>query len=161
MIYIRGRKHWDAQPPRGTVVTQNPKDIHTIVLHHTAGYAPKTRSGAAAEMRHIQRYHFGNGWADIGYNIVIDPIGGIWEGRGVLARGAHTQGHNTGTIGIAFMGNYESRHINWRQRTAYLAVLAKLRLRGVKTNKIRGHREMPDQATACPGKNIMRRLRGQ
>jgi hypothetical protein len=34
------------------------------------------------------------GYADIGYHIVIDSFGVLYEGRVLNARGAHTGGHN-------------------------------------------------------------------
>ncbi|WP_344260196.1 peptidoglycan recognition protein [Streptomyces sodiiphilus] len=51
------------------------------------------------------------GWDDIGYNFVVDRCGTIYEGRAgsvdhnVL--GAHTQGFNHDTIGVAALGSFE------------------------------------------------------
>ena len=60
-----------------------------------------------------------NGWSDIGYNFVIDRWGRVWEGRGLFRVGAHTLGHNTGTVGVSFMGNYENIKLNKRQIQAF------------------------------------------
>ena len=71
-----------------------------------------SRAEAAAIVKGIQLFHVqGNGWNDIGYNFLVDRFGTIYEGRfGGVDRnvvGAHAQGFNTGSVGIALLGNYE------------------------------------------------------
>ncbi len=52
------------------------------------------------------------GWRDIGYNVVVDKCGSIYEGRaGGLATavlGAHTLGFNSNSMGSAVIGTYSS-----------------------------------------------------
>ena len=52
----------------------------------------------------------GNGLADIAFNYLVDAQGRVYEGRygGVDKNivGSHTAGFNTGTIGIALIGNF-------------------------------------------------------
>lgn len=96
--------------------------IRKFIVHHTA--TGDGASNPAALIRSIYRYHTQTrGWDDIGYNFLIDPGGRIWEGRwardyrsgelhdgessggeGVI--GAHARDHNTGSVGIAFLGTY-------------------------------------------------------
>jgi uncharacterized protein (TIGR03437 family) len=58
-------------------------------------------------MRSFWELHVkGNGWADIGYNFLIDPAGTAWEGRGDGVLGAHFSGVNTATAGISMIGTY-------------------------------------------------------
>ena len=83
------------------------------VVHHTAGGVPATPAKSAAIVRAIQTYHVkSNGWNDIGYNFLVDPFGQIFEGRGGgMTRnviGAHAEGFNTGSVGIAVLGSYGS-----------------------------------------------------
>ncbi|MBM4414258.1 MAG: N-acetylmuramoyl-L-alanine amidase, partial [Chloroflexi bacterium] len=76
---------------------------------------PGTHNWAASVLG-IWRYHAMQlGWCDIGYHYLIDPNGVIYEGRytgvrddGNVIDGAHALGHNRSTIGIAFMGNFQS-----------------------------------------------------
>ena len=50
------------------------------------------------------------GWCDIGYNVLVDKYGQIFEGAfGGLDRnvqGTHTGGFNRDTVGVAMLGNY-------------------------------------------------------
>jgi hypothetical protein len=82
-------------------------------VHHTAGTNSYTRLQASAVVRAIQLYHVeGNGWNDIGYNALVDRFGTVYEGRfGGIDRnvvGAHARGFNTGSFGIAVMGDFRS-----------------------------------------------------
>lgn len=152
-FYIRGRELWDAAPLADTPEYQKPRDARTLVLHHTAGYAPQTQKGAEAQMREIDKQHKGQGWIGIGYNLVMDRQGRVWEGRGLRCVGAHTKLHNTGTLGLSFMGDYSNGRLrlNRVQKVSYRLLRAKLYLHGFRFKAVKGHKEMPDQATACPG----------
>jgi hypothetical protein len=88
--------------------------LRFAVVHHTAGSNSYSRAQSPAIVRAIEIYHvLGNGWNDIGYNFLVDKYGRIFEGRyGGIERnvvGAHAQGFNTGSVGVALMGTYTSR----------------------------------------------------
>ena len=83
-----------------------------LTLHHTAGSNNYTQAEAAAQVRGIYQYHAQNlGWCDIGYNVLVDKFGTIYEGRyGGLENavmGAHVGGFNSNTWGISAIGNYD------------------------------------------------------
>src|SRR3954470_10025348 len=87
--------------------------VRLMVVHHTAGATSYSRAQSAAIVRGIEVYHVqGNGWNDIGYNFLVDRFGTVYEGRGGGVErnviGAHAEGFNTGTTGIALLGNYTS-----------------------------------------------------
>ncbi|MEO8290322.1 MAG: FlgD immunoglobulin-like domain containing protein [Gaiellaceae bacterium] len=103
--------------------------VHFAVVHHTAGTNSYTASQSAAIVRGIQRYHvLANGWNDIGYNFLVDKYGQVFEGRGGgIDRnvvGAHAQGFNTGSTGVAVLGTYESRGLASTARAAFVKLLA-------------------------------------
>lgn len=159
-FFIIGRRIWGAAAPASAPARDEWRSGVRLVVHHTAGTAPRANKLAEqAEMRNIQRQHqHANGWADIGYNYVIMPSGRVYEGRGFGARGAHTLGANTGTVGVSFAGNYETSRPTLRSIVAYKLLLRRLRLRGARITSITGHGLIPGQATACPGKYLIARL---
>jgi hypothetical protein len=103
--------------------------LRVAVVHHTAGSNAYSRAQAAAIVRGIEAYHVqANGWDDIGYNFLVDRYGEVFEGRGggvdrpVI--GAHAQGFNTGSVGVALIGTYSSAQITAAQRAALVKLLA-------------------------------------
>lgn len=103
--------------------------IHFVVVHHTAGSNNYTAAQSAAIVRGIEIYHVeGNGWDDIGYNLLVDKYGQVFEGRyGGVDRpviGAHAQGFNTGSVGVAVIGDYTSTQLPAAAKTALEQVLA-------------------------------------
>ena len=103
--------------------------VRFAVVHHTAGASPSSPSESAAIVRGIQAYHVrSNGWDDIGYNFLVDRFGQVFEGRGGgVARnviGAHAQGFNTGSTGVAVLGTYESSAISADAQDALVSLLA-------------------------------------
>ncbi|HTP11846.1 MAG TPA: N-acetylmuramoyl-L-alanine amidase, partial [Anaerolineae bacterium] len=74
--------------------------FNTVIVHHSAlPFADGPRA--------IQQGHMGlKGYADIGYHFLIDGLGDLYEGRTLGTRGAHTGGHNTGTVGVVLLGNF-------------------------------------------------------
>jgi flagellar hook assembly protein FlgD len=124
-----------------------------------------------------------NGWDDIGYNFLVDKYGQVFEGRaGGVTRnvvGAHAGGFNTGSVGIAVIGNYQSASFSSAARNALEALLA-WRLdvghvhprdevdrvsagssrwpagRVVRLRTVSGHRDT--SLTSCPGNRIYSRL---
>ncbi len=167
---IRTRTDWCPAP---FLCPANPAPSMTIpthlVVHHTAGGNQAT--DWAAVVRSIWELHVrGNGWADIGYNFLIDPTGVVYEGRGDGVLGAHFSGVNGGTSGVALLGTY-SRVPGERAALDRLVELlawqaARWRLdpwgqtihaaSGLELNVIGGHRDAAlspraSGSTECPG----------
>jgi N-acetylmuramoyl-L-alanine amidase-like protein len=103
--------------------------VHLALVHHTAGSNSYAKSRSASIVRAIELYHVkGNGWNDIGYNFLVDRYGQVFEGRrGGIARaviGAHAQGFNTGSVGVAVIGSFGSGGITAPARSALARLLA-------------------------------------
>jgi flagellar hook assembly protein FlgD len=103
--------------------------VRLLVVHHTAGTNAYTPAQSAAIVRGIEVYHVkGNGWNDIGYNYLVDRYGTVYEGRGggidKNVVGAHAQGFNTGTAGIALMGNFSTVKPTKAQQDALVELAA-------------------------------------
>jgi hypothetical protein len=122
---IHSRSEWggDQCPTRGVHYGR----VRAAVIHHTVTANEYTRDQVPAAILAICRFHRNtNGWNDIGYNFVVDRFGRIWEGRdgGVdeAVIGAHAQGYNSQTTGIANLGEFTSTP----QSDAAIAAMARL-----------------------------------
>jgi hypothetical protein len=103
--------------------------VQYSLVHHTAGTNNYSPSQSAAIVRGIEVYHVkANGWNDIGYNFLVDKYGQVFEGRygGVDQNviGAHAQGFNTGSVGVAVLGTYNSAPPPLAAQTAVAGLLA-------------------------------------
>jgi N-acetylmuramoyl-L-alanine amidase-like protein len=181
-IITRAAWHADDEILRGT--PRYSGRVYFAVVHHTAGSNAYTAAQSPSIVRAIQLYHVkGNGWNDIGYNFLVDKYGQVFEGRiGGIARnvvGAHAEGFNYGSTGVAVIGNYGSASIApaaeralvkllaWRLDVAHVDPLSlvnwssggnpkyplgtHLRLRAIS-----GHRDTG--FTSCPGTRLYARL---
>ena len=123
------RKAWGADE---RIRRDNPsfaRTLTTAIVHHTAGAEPSTPAQSAAIVRGVYLYHVrGNGWDDVGYNFLVDRFGQVFEGRyGGVERnviGAHSQGFNTGSVGISLLGNYARRSPSPAAKSAITRLLA-------------------------------------
>jgi N-acetylmuramoyl-L-alanine amidase len=110
---ILSRLTWGANEAIRRAPPSYAPSVQFALVHHTAGTNSYTASQSAAIVRGIEVYHVqGNGWNDIGYNFLVDKYGQIFEGRyGGVDRnviGAHAEGFNTGSVGVAMLGTYGS-----------------------------------------------------
>jgi hypothetical protein len=111
MPSIFSRASWGADERQMNWRPQYAPQVKAVVVHHTATGNNYAESDVPKIMRSIYRYQtVSRGWGDIGYNVLVDRFGRLWEGRsGGLSRpvvGAQAGGFNTGTAGIAVIGNY-------------------------------------------------------
>ncbi|WP_206734937.1 MULTISPECIES: peptidoglycan-binding protein [unclassified Bosea (in: a-proteobacteria)] len=75
------------------------RPIDTIFIHCTA-----TPEGKDYTVDDIRSWHKQRGFSDIGYHYVIYRDGRIMVGRPIGQVGAHVESHNTGSIGISYVG---------------------------------------------------------
>jgi uncharacterized protein with LGFP repeats len=131
------RAQWGADE---SIRTWNPEYAPTIkaaTLHHTADGNNYTAAQVPGIMRSIYAYHtVTRQWGDIGYNVIVDKFGRIFEGRfgGLTSTviGAHAGGFNTGTFGVSMLGNYAETDTPQAVLDSVAAVIAwKLSLYGV------------------------------
>ncbi|MCX7641073.1 MAG: peptidoglycan recognition protein family protein [Elusimicrobiales bacterium] len=152
------RAEWEAKKPTGSYTQHTPKKI---TIHNTAGNYPTSYDDAVIEIQVIQEYHQeGRGWIDIGYHFLVDPIGDIFEGRPILAVGAHVANQNTDNVGISVMGNYHPPVNNEVTESTISSIikLVKYLKDRYKINKtyFYAHRDLA--ATDCPGNNVYAKM---
>ncbi len=178
------RSGWNANEKIVRAAPRYAPVLRFAIVHHTAGASSYGPEESAAIVRGIELYHVkGNGWDDIGYNFLVDRYGQVFEGRrGGITRnviGAHAEGFNTGSSGIALIGTYSAKRptreaedalgklLAWRLDVGHVdpassAMItsggnAKLRPGvGAYLRAISGHRDAG--FTACPGNALYARL---
>jgi flagellar hook assembly protein FlgD len=126
---ILSRAQWGADETIVRAPAYYAQRLRFAVVHHTAGTNSYSAGESAAIVRGIQRYHvLANGWNDIGYNFLVDKYGQVFEGRGGGTDrnvvGAHAEGFNTGSTGVAVLGTYSSARAPWAARSALVRLLA-------------------------------------
>ncbi|MGX6606325.1 N-acetylmuramoyl-L-alanine amidase [Micromonosporaceae bacterium Da 78-11] len=151
-----------------------------VWVHHTGFGNGYTCAQSASVLRGIQANDVREGMSDMGYNFLVDQCGTLFEGRkgsvGKAVIGAHIQGFNTGSVGIALLGNYEDAEPSAAAQTT-IAQVAAARLGAYGFNpttsavmtegasgkkwpegaqvtfpRIAGHRD--GDATVCPGAHL-------
>lgn len=130
------RSGWGADESLMTWDPEYASTTKAVTIHHTAGTNDYTCADSASIIRGIYYYHsVTNGWGDIGYNVLVDKCGTLFEGRkgglDVPLIAAHAGGFNTYTFGISMMGDYGDtpvpaatldaveRMAAWKLATAY------------------------------------------
>ncbi|NUS72401.1 MAG: hypothetical protein HOQ05_03240 [Corynebacteriales bacterium] len=107
---VLSRADWQADESQMTWPAEYAEDIKAVTVHHTATRNDYTPEEVPAILRSIYRFQaVERQWGDIGYNVLVDRFGRAWEGRaGGVDRavvGAHAGGFNTGTAGVALIGD--------------------------------------------------------
>lgn len=103
-------------------------------------------------MRSFQNYHMDhNNWSDIGYHYVIFASGNVYAARDEASYGAHAYNAND-TTGICFaMGPGE-------QPTHAMIDSFMQLTKAHGLTRWKGHRQVPGNATQCPGDDLIRIL---
>ena len=109
---IYSRAQWGANEGIRNWDPEYASTIKAATIHHTAGSNTYSAADVPAILRSIYQYHaVSRGWGDIGYNVIVDKFGRVWEGRyGGLSStviGAHAGGFNSYTFGVSMLGNYD------------------------------------------------------
>ena len=124
------------------------RPINKIIVHCTA-----TPEGRAHTVKDVDTWHRQRGFNGIGYHYLIGLNGEVWEGRPIEKAGAHTEGYNSSSIGIAYVGGMDKEMKNPKdtrtqaQKDSIVSLLKELVIKFPKA-KIYGHRDFAKKA--CP-----------
>uniref|UniRef100_A0A8C0IST1 Peptidoglycan-recognition protein n=1 Tax=Chelonoidis abingdonii TaxID=106734 RepID=A0A8C0IST1_CHEAB len=149
------RSQWRARAPRNRVQLSTPAPY--VIIHHTAGSSCTSQASCSQLVRGIQNYHMDSkGWADIGYNFLIDGDGRVYEGRGWSTMGAHAYGWNHKSLGFSFLGTFSSRIPKAAALNAAQSLIQCAVSRGSLSSSytLTGHRNV--NPTECPGNALYR-----
>jgi N-acetylmuramoyl-L-alanine amidase len=176
------RRRWGAE--EHCVPRRDPSEgtVKAGFIHHTVNANSYSRDEALSMVLGICRYHRNvNGWDDMGYNFLVDRFGRLYTGRAGGSEdpvvGAHAQGFNSQSTGIAALGTHGStrlsdgavaataRLIRWKFGIHGIPVTGKVTLvsgggetnrypRGtrVRLRRTSGHRDV--SPTSCPGQRL-------
>lgn len=163
---VTPRAAWDARDASGC--DENLTKTR-ITVHHAVSALQEDASSSthAAAVRGIQSYHMdGRGYCDIAYHFAVTADGTVWEGREAHLLGAHTGGHNTDNAGMVFVGCFHpSSDCDGLGATtppqamvdaggAAIGRIAAHYAFPVDATTVIGHRDNPEQTTACPGDHL-------
>jgi hypothetical protein len=160
--------------------------VEVAFVHHTDGGNAYGPDDSAAIVLAIAKYHRDTkGWNDVGYNFLVDRYGRIFEGRAggtdLPVIGAHAQGYNARSTGVAILGSFTGEPATEQALDAVARLLGwKLPIHGapvlgtqvvvsaggatnryrygtrVALQRINGHRD--GDSTACPGNRLYAQL---
>lgn len=123
-----------------------------VIISHTATQFCSIQSECTFYVRFAQTFHIeSRNWSDIGYNFLVGGDGYVYVGRSWDYMGAHAFGYNNISIGISFIGTFNTVKPSKQQ----LYVVQKLIELGVEKGKIApdykllGHRQVSQ--TVSPG----------
>lgn len=177
------RREWGADESLRGDSPDYASRVRMGVVHHTATRNTYSQEEAPGVVRAIYRYHTeSNGWSDIGYNILIDRFGTVYEGRhGGLEStviGAHSRNWNTGTFGASVIGCFDSSACSgtegggaslpeaaekalvevlaWKLDVHSIDVTSTVEMNGTTNKTLIGHRDVGQ--TSCPGDRFYNQL---
>ena len=186
---VVSRRAWGAERSSGGCEPRRRARTGVVkgaIVHHTVGSNNYTEAEAPSVVLAICRYHRNAlNWDDIGYNALVDRFGNIYAGRaGGLGRaviGAHAEGVNAQTTGVALMGTHTRKSISktamgglvrwlsWKLPQHNKDALGRPRIRSAggstsrydegevfRMKRISGHRRT--NLTECPGDALKREL---
>lgn len=117
--------------------------IDAIVVHHTA---TDTATPEAVANWHVDH----NDWPGAGYHIYVRKSGKTCLMNSLDTISYHCYNHNEHTIGLAFEGDFTRQSATQQEIEMGKRVVAWLR-EELGELKVIGHKDMPDNSTACPG----------
>lgn len=126
------------------------KETKYHVIHHSAS------NPATTTMKIIHGWHLANGWAGCGYHFGICSEGNIYRGRPLMAVGAHCRPRNRDSIGTVLFLNGEIEAPTSKQLKT-LEMLHRYLISEFPDIILTYHGK--EDATACPGKYVIEKLK--
>ncbi|GAC1410858.1 MAG: hypothetical protein NVSMB57_04970 [Actinomycetota bacterium] len=183
---IKTRNQWGANERWRRCCPKYSTSVESVIVHHTDDSNTYTQADAPAVVRAIYHYHrYSRDYDDIAYNFLIDRFGTIYEGRfgGIdkAVMGAHSEGMNHQTVGIALIGTFNTVYpsramsdalaklLTWKMDLHHIPASGTVQMTSSGSHKLRkgqvialqriaGHRDV--QSTDCPGNRFYGMLPG-
>lgn len=121
--------------------------MERIIIH-----CSDTENGKSVSNQQIDSWHRARGFKKIGYHFVIDVNGEINKGRNTDEMGAHTEGHNMGSVGICLIGKNKYSVSQFNSLRGLLnEIVGEFE---IPLWNIYGHYEFDRHGKTCPGFRI-------
>ena len=147
----------DQLPRLGDFAKRKIADITHIAVHHSA-----SKSGVFT-IKDFANWHTNpNGRMKapaICYHFGIEPNGKIYQVNTLDQIAWHTIGANSYAIGIELNGNFEIEEPTVEQLDSLKWLVEYLKIELHTKLIVKGHKEFKGNATACPGKNLLTKIR--
>lgn len=128
--------------------------VRYLAIHHTAG--PDTQTPDQIANFHINN----NGWGGIGYHFLVDKNGVVYYVGDISTARANVANLNDQVLGICLIGNFTAGReptalqLDGAHKLCDFFINNYPALTNINNwDDVRGHKELPGQATACPGDN--------
>lgn len=127
--------------------------IKFLTIHCAA--TPEGRDVKAATINEWDKAKFGQ----ISYHWIVEISGNKVRSLADLQRGAHVGGHNTGNIGVCYVGGVDAhgakaKDTRTRDQKISLRTLVNTYLGRYPGIIVRGHRDWPDVHKDCPSFDV-------
>ena len=132
-------------PSNGSYDPRAVSTIRRVIVHHTAS--------VQTTWTNVARYHVNKGWPGAAYHFGILPDGSVSYLGDIATLRYHAGAANTDSIGISFMGNYQTTDTpTAASLRSYSTLLSTLQSHLGKELTVQGHRDVSD--TQCPGDKL-------
>lgn len=104
-LYDFTRSDWGARPA-SYVKPLDYSQVRDLIVHYPGTASPIARDDESIRraLRGWQDYHIDKkGWSDLAYNVAVDQMGRVWEGRGYDRRDGATSGRGGTSMSILGM----------------------------------------------------------
>jgi N-acetyl-anhydromuramyl-L-alanine amidase AmpD len=126
--------------------TRNLSQITTLAIHHSA-------AGGDIPPQNVAAYHVRKDWPGMGYHFYIMGDGTIYQCNSLETISYHVGYANTYSVGICLAGRFmdgtQPPDVQLAATTNLVAYLSQKL--NVKLENVKGHKELPQTGTACPG----------
>ena len=144
------------QKSLGLVKSRSKRIVNTISIHCSA-----TKEDQDFSVTDIRKWHLRRGWSDVGYHYVIRLDGTVEKGRAEYKIPAAVAHHNTDNLAICYIGGLDADDLAAKdtrtpeQKDALRKIVReKANKYGIVDSDIKGHRDFPNVAKACPCYNV-------
>ncbi|XP_049810398.1 peptidoglycan-recognition protein SD-like isoform X1 [Schistocerca nitens] len=107
MLHLTTRQDWGAEPPRKNI-SQGARPAVYVIISHTVTSPCNSSVACKSELKAMQLNNFKRNFTDIKYSFLVGGDGFTYEGRGWEAENAIAPHFDPTSLGIAFIGNFES-----------------------------------------------------